>query len=254
MNQEECFQIWAPEGAAWSDWAKPVVFAHLESLGYRDEEPDVPPTPEFDWIPAASESRAVVVDLPGPESVVIGLALAARGCRPVPLFNGNVHVAGVVDVQPIARYLWRGSALLRRLDPGPQAPPAFMLDSNRMSPVFPPLPGMFDNRWIVLPQDFPSGVCLQSRGITSALLINKSGGLPGEDLSHVLLRWKESGVRLEVLQAAAGAVLQPLDVRKPSLFRRTLYRVIALSGLRRSDVGGFGGTIPEASSHFGAFG
>ena len=30
MTREELFDAWAPAGGPWSDWAKPVLFAHVE--------------------------------------------------------------------------------------------------------------------------------------------------------------------------------------------------------------------------------
>ena len=42
------------------------------------------------------------------------------------------------------------------------APPAFLLDSDRMKAPAPD-PGRFDNRWLVFPQDFPSAAFLRSR-------------------------------------------------------------------------------------------
>src|SRR5947209_18025924 len=83
MTREELFDAWAPAGASWSDWAKPVLFAHwprpLPAVA------DVPP-PDLSWVPPAADRVALVVDLPGAASVHLGLALAAAGYRPVPLF------------------------------------------------------------------------------------------------------------------------------------------------------------------------
>jgi hypothetical protein len=250
MDKEECFALWAPEASVWSAWAKPVVFVHLDSLGFSGDMP-VAATPEVPWGAPAALDRAVIVDLPGPDAVVTGLALAGTGHHPVPVFNGNVHAAGVIDVEPIARRIWHGSGVLYRTDAGPDAPPAFLIDAQRMSPLQRPDPGRFDNRWIVLPQDFPSATFLMSRGITRALLIHAAGAEPAEDLAHVLRRWQDAGVSLERLEARAGAAPAPLHVKRPSFFRRAWYRAIALSGLRRNAVGGFGAIVPVATSHFG---
>ena len=50
----------------------------------------------------------IVVDLPGAEAVYAGLALAARGFRPIPLFNGTSGPSEVIDVLPISRALAGG--------------------------------------------------------------------------------------------------------------------------------------------------
>ena len=65
MTGEECFEAWAPVGASWSLWAKPVLFAHLSQLPYErppDQIPNEPP--DLFWIPEAGGRTAIVVDLP----------------------------------------------------------------------------------------------------------------------------------------------------------------------------------------------
>jgi hypothetical protein len=69
----------------------------------------------------------------------------------------------------------------------------------------------------------------------------------------VLRRWQESGIRLSVLDLDAARGPEPLDVPRPSAFRAAWYGLIALFGLRRSNVGGFGGTVPEQTGG-GGFG
>ncbi len=68
-------------------------------------------------------------------------------------------------------------------------------------------------------------------------LVTRIGGGTG------LLTW----VRVS-LDLHGSRTPQPIEVRPPSRFRRAWYRVIALLALRRSDVGGFGGSIPEQTS------
>ena len=67
------------------------------------------------WIPPAEDNVAVVLDLPGADGVWTGVALAARGYRPVPLYNAvpgpttGVWIgafASLVDVAPILAALW----------------------------------------------------------------------------------------------------------------------------------------------------
>jgi hypothetical protein len=106
--------------------------------------------------------------------------------------------------------------------------------------------GSYDNRSIVLPQDFPSANLLRARGITSAVIVHDRTGRPQEDLCHVLLRWQQGGISLSFQNVTGerGALV----VAPPSSFRRGWYRIIALLGLRRSNVGGFGAVVPEATS------
>src|SRR5215471_6573223 len=112
MNKEEIFSIWAPGNSIWSRWAKPVLFAHLDSaLSYISV--GTAPT-DVSWSPQPDERVAIVLDLPAAEGVLGGLALAGRGYRPVPLYNAlplpfgetllspaTISRVAAVDVLPI---------------------------------------------------------------------------------------------------------------------------------------------------------
>jgi hypothetical protein len=243
-TNEACYATWAPEDMPWSPWVRPVPFTQLEGLALTREIPDLTGF-EGLRLPDA-KGCALIVDLPGSESVLGGLAIAERGWRPVPLFNSTTGPAPLVDVRPIAQQLYSGSWILREIRIPPEAPPAFLIDADRMKGT--PVPGRYDNRAIVLPQDFPSGTLLRSKRIDEALLIRRGGTSFGEDLSHVLVRWQEAGIRLSVLDLQAGGDPEQLRVGPPRLFRRAWYGVVALFGLRRNNVGGFGGLIPEVTS------
>ena len=254
MKNEECFAIWAPPEVAWSQWAKPVTFTQLNrATGFAHEE-IVWECPEIGRVPSPGRT-AIVVDAPGPTTVRVGIGLANIGYRPVPLFNATSAADEVLDIDPIAQRLLRGAEQLRELRLGAGAPPAFLLDSQRMRPPVLPHAGKFDNRWVTLPQDFPSATFLRTRGITDALVLRQGAGPPDQDLQHVLRRWQEGGLRIALGDLLTGGDPKTFEVPRPSLFRHAWYRVIAALGLRRSDVGGFGGQIPQQSaSGFGGFG
>lgn len=245
MNGSELFDLWAPADSVWSHWAKPVLFAEW-SPAQPDQPPAVLTLPELHL--ALDRNTAVVVDLPGLDSVLTGLALAREGLRPVPLFNGAHHAAAVVDTGTILRLLQEGADTLAGLAFSPDAPPAFLLDSKRLSPGASPQPGKFDNRWMVFPQDFPSANFLKSREIHRVLLL-ESGGQPqpAADLAHVLRRWQEAGLQIYAADPTGGN-MRELHVEKPSSFRLAWYRALAVVGLRRSSAGGFGSVIPHPSS------
>jgi len=243
-EHEACFNAWAPDGGVWSPWVKPVAF-----LPRWDAWPGVTtPDANAPSVPTAvtfNTSELIIVDLPGAEAVAMGVALAGHGFRPVPLFNGTSGPHEVIEVYPIVRALaaWARTMQTQRLLP--DAPPAFLLDSRRTEPASTPEPGDYDNRWIVLPQDFPSGALLASRGFRFTTVIRRGGLTIRTDLAHVLRRWQEHGIRTRVIDAGANTATDYVDVPKPSLFRMAWYVAIALLGLRRSNVGGFGSTIPE---------
>ncbi len=254
MNRVELFETWAPAGSPWSRWAKPVLFAEMGG-----ERRAVEGAPELARLGLRQDApTAVVVDLPGEEAVMVGLALAQDGYRPVPLFNGARGPLGLasglvlVPVEPVVEWLWQGAEYLERVRLPESAPPAFLLDERRQSPQASPAPGRFDNRWMVFPQDFPSANFLRGQGIRQVLLLQgQAGRSPAVDLAHVLLRWQQGGLALFMAEPSAGGAAQPLVVGKPSRFRSLWYGVLALAGLRRNSAGGFGSLIPQVSSGAG---
>lgn len=253
MSRETIYELWAPAGLRWSPWVKPVLFAHIGQTTLSGPVP----VPDYlpDWLPRGGGDTAVVVDLPGAESVLVGLALAQSGCQPVPLFNGNPGPSNAArDVKPIIALLEAGSDNLQERPVPADAPPAFLIDYQRTSGQV--SPGSFDNRWIVLPQDFPSGSALRNAGIVRVVLLQPAHEVRplATDLAHVLLRWQEAGLVIEQVSLDAGAVPQPLQVPRPSWYRSVWYRLRALASFRRSFAGGFGGNVPYPSQGGSSFG
>jgi hypothetical protein len=258
MTREEIYDIWAPPTALWSIWAKPVLFAHLPG---NIDPPPLAAT-QISWAPATDGTYAIVVDLPGVRTIHIGMALAAMGYRPVPLFNAapgprNLTSLGgtllgpiaLVPVWPIADALAGASATLRDLSLPVDAPPVFLLDADRRTGRRTGDPGDFDNRSVSFPTDFPSGNLLLSRGISSVLLVQKEMAGPNADLAHTLRRWQETGLQMHCLALdESPQTIQPLLVRKPSRFRWMWHNDLSMVGLRRNPLGGFGGTLPEPSA------
>lgn len=242
MNPEQCYAAWAPDDSIWAPWAKPVLFASMDKW-YGDDLPADVPADLAARLPAARPDLALVVDLPGADSLSTGLGLAQRGFRPVPLYNGTVGPSPVVDVGPVAQRLIAGAHMLSALPLRGDAPPAFLLDANRMNGT--PQPGRYDNRWIVLPQDFPSAVMLRRHGIREVWLLSRTPRIVLTDLEHVLLRWQQGGVRLRTGNPAEQAEPAELVVSEPSGFRKAAYRLLALMGYKRSNIGGFGAFIPQ---------
>jgi hypothetical protein len=246
MFSEQIFEYWATPGGLWTPWAKPVLFLNLDAALLSQPPMDPGAAIDTSWAPPAQEKAVVVLDLPGEVSVLVGIALAHKGYRPVPLYNCCGGRSAVIDVNSITRALVAGGEVLDRLNLPWDAPPVFLLDSRRTAKPANLAPGMFDNRWVTLPQDFPSGNFLASHGVSRAIIIQDQGVQPREDLAHVLLRWQDAGIRIEGAQI--GVRPAPLRVNKPSWFRAMFYTAIATIGLRRSSAGGFGSVIPMPSS------
>jgi hypothetical protein len=244
MTREEIFRAWAPDESPWSAWVKPVLFAYLDdAVSLRLVDLAV------SWAPPADGVTAIVVDVPGVSGVSLGVALARRGYRPVPLYNSCPSPVGsaaeslaIVDARSIMGALTAGTTALTSCALAAGAPPAFLLDADRRRPVAPEvLRDSFDNRSISLPTDFPSSALLLSRGVRKVLLVQENDHEPQVDLAHTLLRWQKAGLTLVAVSLVRPDALQPITVSEPPLFRRMWYGLLATAGLRRSPLGGFGG-------------
>src|SRR5436190_12804335 len=197
MTKDEIFSIWAPSESPWTRWIKPVLFAYLDP-GVT-HPPFEEPVPDVSWAPRPAEKTALVLDLPGAEGVVAGIALASLGYRPIPLYNAlplpfgarvldplSLKSVAAVNVLPILAALRNGAEALVQLTLPPEAPPAFLLDANRAGEKRKMLPGEFDNRSICFTTDFPSVTFLASQGIQRVILVQKSRTEPQRDLAHSL--------------------------------------------------------------------
>jgi hypothetical protein len=257
MTREEIYEAWAPPGAVWSPWVKPVLFAHMseEWIHSRSPPPPAEAPPDMRWVPEAREGIAMVVDLPGEQGVAMGLSLAELSFRPVPLYNAAPGpsspadaLVSLVDVGAIMDAILAGTARLSSIGLPLDAPPAFLLDADRRVGVGPPSPGRFDNRSISFVTDFPSANFLLSRSIRRVIVVQTAASQPQADLAHTLRRWQKDGVEIVLKRLDDAGSSVPCALGAPSRFDLLWGRFLALLGLRRSPLGGFGGMVPTPSS------
>lgn len=265
MTGRDLFEIWAPDHAVWSQWVSPALFAQIDWV--KRSTPIEEHRPEGHWHErTVRPDAAVVIDLPGAESIRLAFALAQVGYRPVPIINASpgpaaLHLNSLVpspnavssavvalDMTALLGEICRGPEYLQKLTLAHDAPPAFILDSLRLKGTNPLRDDIFDNRWMVFPQDFPSAKFLGERKISRVILVQGGRTQPQEDLSHVLLRWQEAGIEILAKSSGDATVPRKIFVSRPSRFRASWYRALAIMGLRRSSVGGFGSFIPETFS------
>ncbi|MDB6029956.1 MAG: hypothetical protein JWM16_294 [Verrucomicrobiales bacterium] len=203
------------------------------------------------------QNMAVVLDLAGTEGVSVGLHLAERGYRPVPLYNAlpwpgrrtaESLPPSVVLVEPIMSALWHGTSRLAQCAIAEHAPPVFLLDANRRTGENIPEAGMFDNRSLSFTTDFPSENFLLAHGISKVVLVQHSGNQPQPDLAHTLRRWQEAGLVIEIKRLDTNGPPELCHVEKPSLYGQIWYRVKLAFGLIPNSLGGFGGYLADLSS------
>jgi hypothetical protein len=249
MLGETIYAYWAPTESIWTPWVKPVLFAQLKKPPAGPLDGASWKGMNIDFAPPVVERTALIIDLPGDLPLAYGLALAHRGYRPVVLYNCCDGPMPAIDLQQCLLTLCKGEQALARLSLARDAPPVFLLDSRRRRGERFPGPGTFNNRWITLPQDFPSGNFMQANGIRRAAFIQAEPGQPADDLAHVLRRWQETG--MQILGGTLSGPLRDIKVSKPWGFRYAWYGLLATIGLRANDAGGFGARVPVPQSSYG---
>jgi hypothetical protein len=259
MNKETIYSIWAPDESPWSQWAKPVLFAHLDSA--LSHLPITEMAGDVNWAPPPGENVALVLDLPGPEGVLTGVALAERGYRPIPLYNAIPLPSGesilnpftgrdiaAVNVIPILGALRKGAEQLANLSLPLKAPPVFLLDANRSGDGRKMQADEFDNRSISFTTDFPSGNFLLSHGIQRVILVQRDRVDPQSDLAHTLRRWQDAGINLQRKRMELSEPPETFEIARPSWYGTMFQRALAAVGFRRARGGGFGAWMPESSA------
>ncbi|MCL2797117.1 MAG: hypothetical protein FWD58_03575 [Firmicutes bacterium] len=258
------YKIWAPDDSVWAQWAKPVLFANMAGSYERFSlEVNRFRAVGVGKISELYRDTAVILDFPSAFGITEAMELAGLGYRPVPLYNGVPAASGstvkvnaifsgapavssVVNTFEIEKALFWGAEELRKLNIKRDAPPVFMLDSNRTkeSAVYHKnhYAGEYDNRWCVFPQDFPSAKFLSAQGIKRIVLRSDR---VRDDLSYVLHNYQTVGIKTYIL--FASETLSEQIIKKPSRFKRAFFRLLVTLKLKRNATGGFGGVIADMS-------
>jgi hypothetical protein len=247
----QCFDRWAPPTSRWSAWAKPVLFATGRPSRTAGPATTPPPLADAKTLPAPDKAgrTALILDLPATQCVAYALAAARRGYQPVPLFNTTPGVPNpALNLQPLVDALATASDQLATIAIPADAPPAFMLDTHRLGKgrYATPRPGDYDNRWILFPQDVPSGRLLRAHGITRAVVVQADQRAPLYDLIYLLRAWHRDGLAVDVLCLNGTQLTIRL---KSGLFERIgAWFELLFTDLHRNSAGGFGSRVPFPSS------
>jgi hypothetical protein len=223
MTDKEMFRIWAPVGKRWTDWVRPVPFVQISksNKGYYSINKSVVSAVNRE----KNERAAIIIDLPGVESIVEGIALANTGYRPIPIYNGTFEQEGAratVDNQAIRIGLAWGANELTQIEIDEEALPVFLVDSNRMN-RYKMEEALFDNSWDVYPQDLPSAEYLISgtESFTNKAIVSAVTGLANWIVSLYF-----PGAKFSTLRSFSGPLRKSSGVRK--LSNRSVSRVMTL--------------------------
>jgi hypothetical protein len=182
----------------------------LEGAQYRAERP---PWAGIDtsWVP---ERAAVIVDLPGAEAIHTGLALGERGLRPVLAISTSSSYREVIPMDEVLAALCEGARFASAFPVGPALLPAFILDARRDGEGAPRLPGLFDNRWAVFPDDLPSARVLRTAGATRVVVVQQGDRAP-MDLVEVLRAYAHAGLEILAYDPHAPRLPGPMVLPSP---------------------------------------
>lgn len=246
MNAKECFIKWRGEHP-WSSWTKPTLFAQNFNL---NADPALPSARAIEFSKHLEGSLApnnsdscLILDLQNEDSIHVAIKISHLGYCPVPIFNGVMApwaTPGVLDNSKLqAALLNCAGSLSWPLKGGP----AFLLDARRMYGAGDV--GNFDNRWITMPQDYPSGESLKKSGIKRCFLVFDNFEI-STDLIQVLYRWQDTGMEIFAWNRDQLRFDKFL-VQKPGWLKRLFYRMKVTSGLYPSVAGGFGAIVGSSS-------
>ena len=213
MTVKELYKIWAPYGKKWVDWIRPVPFVEMNhySKMYNHSEFFVP---AISYIDMTCENTAIIVDLPGIESVEEGIGLAKMGFRPIPIFNGTAEQNGAratVDNQSAGIALALAVNELMKIELKDDALPAFLTDRNRLQRYKMDV-SVFDNSWDVYPQDLPTAEYLLDNDIKKLVVVGRD---VAKDLKKILYDYQKKGI--EIYHTNRYELPKKVRIRKPFL-------------------------------------
>ena len=195
MRGKEIYKIYAPNGAKWIDWVRPVPFVAIDTYNRK---------PVVDWINRKAmflkeyqQDTAIFIDLPGKESIELSIDLAYMGYRPIPIFNGTDEQPGsqaTTNTYLIESCLINGSEKLKNIKLENNANPAFLLDSYRTN-RYRAKESIFDNSWDLYKQDIPSAEYFKQNGITKIIIV---GDEIQRDLKKIFLKFQEKGIDIYI--------------------------------------------------------
>ena len=218
MTGRDVFKIWSPVNAKWVDWVRPVPFVSIND-SHDSKEIYNFTIPEINYINELLEDTAVFLDLAGYDAIKEGIALSKTGFRPIPLYNGTNEQTGamaIIDNRAIEYALVWGASEIKKIAIPENAPPAFLLDSNRMH-RFKMNDSVFDNSWDLYPQDIPSAEYFLNNGINKIII--RSAKIQ-KDLIKIFYKFQKKGISFFFTDGYESPKKVVLKKPLSNLFRR----------------------------------
>lgn len=249
MDEHSLFDLWAPPESTWSKWAKVAPLSQgLSGVeAEADEKLDANPRWQF---PDFDPHCALLIDLPGGTGVAFAANGARIGYRPVVMVNALPQPGRTskyaVDVLSTVAMMMRAAKLIEQHQPGPDAPPAFVVDALRFGRMSQIETGVFDNRSALFRSDFPSARKLREAGIERLLVIRDEDPALEADLANVLNGWIDDGLEI-AFRTPEGESLTPALRHRWSRIHAWWIRVCVALFFHRKESGDFGEIIRRTS-------
>ena len=197
MRGKEIYKIYAPNGAKWIEWVRPVPFVAIDTYNRKPIANFLDRKAMF--LKKYQQDTAIFIDLPEKESIELGIGLANMGYRPIPVFNGTDEQQGsqaTANTYLIESCLINGSEKLKNIKLENDANPAFLLDSYRTN-RYRAKESIFDNSWDLYKQDIPSAEYFKQNGITKIIVV---GNTIQRDLKKIFLKFQEKGIDIYITE------------------------------------------------------
>ena len=192
MTGKEIYKIWAPTNKKWVDWVRPVPFVMIDE-NYKVNEFCNLKEVKINYLDEDFADAAIIVDLPGLESINEGISLLSCGYRPIPVYNGTLeqkNSKAVTNNYIIGAGLIWGAGKLKNVEIKEDARPAFLVDSNRLN-RFKMDESYFDNSWDLYPQDIPTPEYFIKNNINKIII--RSDKI-NRDLNKILFDFQKKGI------------------------------------------------------------
>jgi len=178
------------------------------------------------------------------------MTLAQFGYRPIPLFNASPTPCeptslglaetstckSLIEMRPVMDAIVAATPSLVSMSFPDEAPPAFILDSRRLTSVpHTQHEKVFDNRWMVFPEDFPAASQLRLHGINRILLVQQNRLDPQEDLVRVLIRLQQTGFEIHAIDLTSVEPPKRIVVKSHSVLKMAWFRALRILKLMRGE-------------------
>jgi hypothetical protein len=220
LNQSEMLNAFQPKSQKWMPYFVPTLIQALQFETLRSQltpifMPDMQEaygrgqTIAKDFLVNAENpsETAIILDLPGRDSIALGAGLAEAG-HLVTTFDNFPHPLGVAPSHETlaAMLYYAGEIEAKQSTVKADAPPVFLLDSKRLE-TYTDADAQFDNRYLA---KVPSAEKLQELGIKSVLYVTPDRTRQQEldDLNEDFVEYQSKGINVAMLPLSD---LTPVD-------------------------------------------